>query len=255
MGGESLTKMSGTTNVPEEAMDNIDLGTFNSVSIETIISLEPDLVLMTANVSSNEEMAKSLEEMGIETMLVDTSDNAYQRFKENAYLFSKVLGNDDTYEEKITPIVEKVDEIIAKAEEIEDKPKVAAIFATSKSLSLESEGALTGEMISLLGGKNILKEEDILAEGETRVDFSIEALIAQNPDIIMFSTMGDIDKAKETINTMISENPVWEEVEAVKNNRVYYLPKEFSVYKPNERYDEAFQYIANLLYPDQFKEE
>lgn len=254
-GGEAITKAKGSTNVPEEAMELLDLGSAYSASLEAIVATEPTLVILAANVEPQVAMAPMLNEMGIETMIVDTSVNSYERFKENSYLFAKINRAEDVYDTEIKKIVESIDETIAKALTSEEKPKVAAILATSKNLSIDSNIALTGEVISLLGGENILKEEDVLAEGETRVTFSIEAIISQNPDIIMFSTMGSIDKTKENIQKMIDENPVWQEIEAVKNDRVYYLPKEYSIYKPNEKYDEAFMYIAEVMYPQLFEME
>lgn len=253
-GGTSLTKVKGSINVPEEASDILDLGSTRSVSLEAIIALEPDLVILAANVENQVALAPILMESGIESMIIDTSINSYERFKENAYLFSKINGTEEAYDTKVNSIISDIDVMINKAQTVETKSKVAAIFASSKSMSLDSDVALTGEMIHLLGGDNILNATDIKAEGESRVAFSIEALITQNPDIIMISTMGNVDEVKENVNKMIAENPVWNEVEAVKNNRVYYLPKEYSVYKPNEKYVEAFGYVANLLYPEVFGE-
>lgn len=253
-GGTSMTKAKGTTNVPEEALDNMDMGSAASVSLEAVYALEPDLVILSGNVSSQVALAPILRESGIEVMIIDTKTHAYERFKANSYLFSKIVTTSDDYDLRVGTIAETVETIIekAKAKAIEDKPTVASLFATSKKLSIDSESALTGEMIALLGGENILKSEDILVEGDTRVAFSIEALIVKNPDIIMVSTMGSVDACKENIDKMIEENPAWSELTAVVNNQVYYLPKEFSVYKPNQRYDEAFMYIAEILYPNIF---
>ncbi|QUI21785.1 ABC transporter substrate-binding protein [Vallitalea pronyensis] len=253
-GGTSLTKVKGSTNVPEEAKDLMDLGSSRSVSLEAIIALEPDLVILAANVEGQVALAPTLKESGIEAMIIDTSINAYERFKENAYLFSKINGTEEAYDTKVQAIITEIDGIIEKAQAVETKSRVAAMFATSKSMSLDSDMALTGEMIYALGGENILNASDVKVEGESRVPFSIEALITQNPEIIMISTMGDIEGVKENVNKMIDENPAWNQVHAVENNRVYYLPKEYSVYKPNEKYAEAFTHIAKLLYPDVFGE-
>lgn len=250
MGGTSLTKVKGTVNVPEEALDNMDLGSTRGISLEAIIALEPDLVILAANVESQVALAPILQESGIETMIIDTSVKPYQRFRENAYLFSRIIGTEGEDEERIRPIIQSVDLLIEQAKTVEDKPSVAAIFTTSKSMSLESDIALTGEIIHLLGGSNILNASEVKAEGETRVPFSIEAIVAKNPEIIMISTMGSVDAAKEYVGKMIEENPVWHELDAVKNGRVYYLPKAYSVYKPNEKYAEAFAHIGSLLYPE-----
>ena len=251
-GGSSLTKVKGTTNVPPEAQDLLDLGPANSVSLEAIIAQEPDLVILAANYEMHVSMAPLLKEMGIEVMIIDTSINSYERFKENTLLFSKINGTEDMYESKVSNVINSVESTIAKVSDVKERPKVAAIFATRRSLSLESDIALTGEMVSLLGGYNIIDGEKLLVKGETRISFSIEALITQNPDIILISTMGDVNSVKENIENMIAENPVWNEVNAVKNGRVHFLPKQFSVYKPNELYGDAFLYIAELMYPDIF---
>lgn len=251
-GGTSLTKVKGTTNVPDEAKNLLDLGTANAVSLEAIIAQEPDLVILAANYEMHVAMAPLLREIGIEVMIIDTSINAYERFMENTLLFSKINGTEDMYNSNVAPVIKDVESVIAKVSSVKKKPRVAAIFATKRSLSLESDIALTGEIVNKLGGENILDKQDLLVEGETRINFSIEAIITQNPEIILISTMGDVDSVKSNVESMIAENPVWNEVDAVINNRVYFLPKQFSVYKPNELYGDAFLYIAQILYPETF---
>ena len=255
MGGESMTKVKGSSNVPEEAKDLVDLGSSYSLSLEAIIAFEPDLIIMSANIDSSVAMAPSLKEMGIETMIIDAKTKSYDRFAQNAYLFSKVLGTEAMYDEKTAQVLDRVDAVIKQASEAEVHPRVAPLFATSKSLSLETDIAQIGEIVAMLGGENIYSEEDLLAEGETRIPFSIEALVTQNPEIILVSTMGDIDSAKENIQAMIAENPVWNEVDAVKNDQVFFLDKDLSVYKPNQRYDEAFLMVAEMMYPALFPTE
>jgi len=252
-GGTSLTKVKGSINVPEEAMDLMDLGSLGDLSLEAIIAQEPELVILAANYEYQVLMAPSLNEMGIETMIVDIAINSYERFKENAYLFSLINDTQDIYEKKIIPINDAVSDILSTASDSDYSPRVAVIFASTKSLKLESDIAMVGEMVELLGGSNIVDKEDV-PSGETRIAFSVEALVSQNPEVIMISTMGSVEAVKKNMEKMIAENPVWNEVDAVKNNRVYYLPKEYSVYKANELYAEAFTMVAKILYPEIFGE-
>lgn len=253
-GGTSLTKARGTVNVPDEALDLVDLGSTRSLSIEAIIALEPELVILAANINNQVAMAPILEEIGIEVMIIDTSTNSYNRFLENSLLFSKINRTEEQYEERVGSKRKNIDNIISKTRGINEKPSVAVIMVSNKNMKIESSASLTGEVIDLLGGVNIIEKDDIKISGKTRIAFSIESLLFANPDIIMFSSMGSIEGCKKNINKMISDNPVWSEMEAVKNNRVYFLPKEYSVYKPNENYDEAFRYIGSILYPEVFSE-
>lgn len=252
-GGKSLTKMKGTTNIPEEAVNLIDLGSSYSVSLEAIVALEPDLVVLASNVDHQVALIPNLNEIGIETMAIDTSYKSYERFVENAYLFSRINDSEKSYAENIEPVLRDVEVIISKSEQAGEAPKAVAIMATSKQLSVDSDVALTGEVIAALGGSNILTEAQIPIKGETRVPFSIESLVSYNPEVILISTMGDVDAAKETVKRMIDENPVWYEVEAVKKGQIHYLPKDLFVYKPNTRYAQAFEIVAEALYPDVFE--
>lgn len=253
-GGEAIARVKGTTNVPEAAMDLIDLGSWNKVSIEAVLALEPDFVILSHNVSSQREFKEVLKQNGIEYALIDVSTNAYQAFQKNVYLFSKILGTEDIYNTKALEITNTCEDIIDKAKAIEKKPSVAVLYSSSRSIKTETENSLTGEMISLLGAENIVKVEDVPIEGETRVDFSMETLIASDPDYILICTMGKVDACKEKITKDLESNPVWSELSAVKEGKVYFLPKEYSVYKPNAKYPEAFEYLAKLIYPEEFND-
>ncbi|WDV44293.1 ABC transporter substrate-binding protein [Clostridiaceae bacterium M8S5] len=251
-GGKAIARVKGTINVPEEAKDITDLGSFNKVSIESILALKPDLVILM-NTQTHKKLKKPLKDNSIEYAVIDASTNAYLAFQKNLYLFTKVLGTEEVYKNKITKIVQSCQQITSKTKEIKEKPSVAVLFSSSKSIKTETKNSLTGEMVYLLGGKNIVKLEELPAKDEIRVDFSIETLIARDPDYIMICTMGDVESCKNRIKNDIETNQAWGSIKAVKNGNVHYLPKEYSVYKPNAKYPEAFKYIAKILYPEVFK--
>ncbi len=127
-GGTSLTKVKGSINVPEEASDIMDLGSTRSVSLEAIIALEPDLVILAANVENQVALAPILKESGIESMIIDTSINSYERFKENAYLFSKINGTEEAYDTKVNSIITDIDAMINKAHTVKNKIKSSSYF-------------------------------------------------------------------------------------------------------------------------------
>ena len=49
------------------------------------------------------------------------------------------------------------------------------------------------------------------------------------------------------MESLVSD-PVWSTLTAVKEGRVYLLPKDLFQYKPNSRWDEAYGYLIELLY-------
>ena len=55
---------------------------------------------------------------------------------------------------------------------------------------------------------------------------------------------------KERFEKEFMQRPEWKSLQAVKNNRVHFLPGDLFLYMPGPRYPEAFRYLAKLLYPE-----
>jgi iron complex transport system substrate-binding protein len=236
--------------VPEAAEDIEIIGKFYSVSLEKLIALEPDLVVVSSTVSSQMEMEDVLAENGIEFAPVDASTSPYSNFDKNVYLFSQILGTEDIYETEIKEITEAVDEIILKTKKSEKTPSAIVLFSSSKYVKCELPTSLTGEMLDYLGVENIVADAQI--EGSTKVDFSLERLIERDPDYIFVTTMGDVEECRARVEEDIESNEAWNSLTAVKEGRVYYLPKDLYLYKPNARYPEAFKGLAEIVYPEVF---
>ena len=47
------------------------------------------------------------------------------------------------------------------------------------------------------------------------------------------------------------ENPAWSGLTAVQEGRVYYLDQKLYNLKPNDRWGEAYEKLADILYPAQ----
>jgi iron complex transport system substrate-binding protein len=249
-GGEAVARCSGDTNVPKAAEEIEIIGKFYSVSLEKLIALQPDLVVVSSTVSSQMEMEDVLTENGIEFAPIDASTSPYTNFDKNVYLFSQILDTEDIYETDIKEITGAVDEIIAKTEETGKNPSAVVLFSSSKYVKCELPTSLTGEMLDYLGVENIVADAQI--EGSTKVDFSLERLIERDPDYIFVTTMGDVEECKARVEQDVKSNEAWNSLTAVKEDRIYYLPKDLYLYKPNARYAEAFQGLAEIVYPEVF---
>ena len=77
----------------------------------------------------------------------------------------------------------------------------------------------------------------------------MESIIAQDPDYIFVTTMGSSDEAAmKSVEDMLLSNPAWKELSAVKNDRYHVLPKALFHNKPNNRWGESYQMLADILY-------
>ncbi len=58
----------------------------------------------------------------------------------------------------------------------------------------------------------------------------------------------DAEAVQQNIVDTLLNNPAWNRLSAVKNGRYYVLEKELYNLKPNVRWGEAYQKLANILY-------
>ena len=77
----------------------------------------------------------------------------------------------------------------------------------------------------------------------------MEVIIKQNPDYIFVVYMGnDTAKIEEQLELALFSNGAWETLSAVKNGNVHIMEKELFNMKPNARWGEAYEKLANILY-------
>ena len=106
-----------------------------------------------------------------------------------------------------------------------------------------SRGTILGEMLADMGCVNIADSDTSLLE-----NLSAEAVIRENPHHIFVVTMGnDEDKAKKTLESMINENPAWRTLDAVQSDRLYVMDKTLFNLKPNARFAQAYEILADIL--------
>ena len=56
------------------------------------------------------------------------------------------------------------------------------------------------------------------------------------------------EAAMKSVEDMLLSNPAWKELSAVKNDRYHVLPKALFHNKPNNRWGESYQMLADILY-------
>ena len=248
VGGTAIARVSGDTNVPKEAEEIEIVGSLGSPNLETIIALQPDLIIMPSNMSAHIEMQDVFKQNNIEHFYVDYS--LYTDFIDYLDLFSRLNGTEGMFKTEIAQIQSNIQQSIARVSE-QEKAKVLIIFATSRSARSQLLGGLVGDMINMLGAINIAEQTEII--GSDYVEFSMERVVERDPDFILITTMGDEQQAKERVAQDIESNHAWAALRAVKEGNVHYLDKDLYLFKPNARYDEAIEKLAQLLYPEAFK--
>lgn len=235
--------------IVENAMSAEVVGSMGAPSLEKILSLQPDLVIIAGSYTAQREMVPSFEQNNIQVINLD--NDLLEDYYKTVRLFTSITGREDLYENHVNNIQKKVDEIVAKAPE-DKNYKAVIIFATAKNTTVRDSNTMVGEMIKDLNVINISDSVDAGADTKT---FSIEKILQEDPDFIFVQTMGsDLDKITERLKSDALDNPAWASLTAVKENRYIVLPKDLYLYKPNDRYPEAYEGLAKMIYPEVYSE-
>lgn len=228
-----------------ELTDAVSLGGAHSPSLETLLAADPDFVLASASTEADVELKDALEAAGIPVAYFDVDD--FDDYLAMLRICTDITGRDDLYEKNGTAVqtqIETVKKEFAGANLPESERTVLLIRTSASSVKAKgSSGTVLGEMLRDLGCINIADSDETLLE-----NLSVESVIRQEPYRIFVVTMGDdTDKAMENLNRMMDENPVWGELEAVKENRFHVMDKKLFNNKPNAKWAQAYEQLCDIL--------
>ena len=211
---------------------------------EALIALEPDIIF-TSGMSSlgGDDVYQSARDAGICVFDIPSSASL-----DDIALDLVAIGNavhaEDAANEIILDYNDKIEEIKAIGESIEDKKtvlfEISLPSADYPSLYTFGSGTYLDEMITLIGAENVTGDQ------ESWISISEEEAIAMNPDVII-TNVNYIDDAVGVIKS--SEG--WENVTAIQNDAVYYIDADASN-QPNNHVIDALIQMAKYVYPDEY---
>ncbi len=224
--------------------DIVNLGAAKELNIEELIACNPDFVLASCGTDRNTELESVFDEMGINTAYFAV--NSFEDYLRMLKICTEITGFSENYETYGTAVRSQVENAIARADG--SCPSVLYIRATGSSCKVKnSEGSVLGEMLANLDCKNIADSEDSLLE-----QLSIESILLYDPDYIFVVLQGsDPTDAQAILETTLLQNPAWASLTAVQEGRYYVMDQNLYNMKPNERWGEAYEKLADILYPAQ----
>ena len=156
---------------------------------------------------------------------------------------SKMIGKETEGNELVDSLVKRLE--FVKSKTFEDKPKIVAIewvdpFFTS--------GHWIPEMIESAGGENLISTEKMPSR-----KMELEEIKEANPDIIVMMPCGfDVKRTVSEYNNVLTNNPDWHELKAVKEKNVYAVDANSYFSKPSLRTITGIEILAKIIHPDVF---
>lgn len=218
--------------------DAVDLGSLKNPSLEVILSIEPEFVILSPTLSGHLAMAETLEKAGITYAFFDTE--SFDDYLELIDIFTDLTGRKDLYRANALSLISEIEN--TKANSRADGKKVLLLRSSSVKIKALNSETMVGSMLKEFGCTNIADSNSGLLN-----ELSLEAIVMEDPEYIFITCMGDAEEAKAQIKSMFGANPVWKKLQAVRNGRCFYLEKELFHYKPNARWGESYEKLAELL--------
>ena len=222
--------------------DTVNLGETKRLSLELLLSARPDFVIASTNTSQHLELQQPLEGAGIATAYFDVA--CFEDYLRVLKICTDITGKQDRYEQYGTDIQKKIGDILMRNANAAPR---TVLFMRASATSIRAKGNsgnVLGEMLDSLNCINIADTNESLLE-----NLSIESILLQNPDYIFIVQVGDdMEETKRNIDNMFQENPLWNELDAVKNGQVHILDKRLYNQKPNALWAEAYEKLEEILY-------
>ena len=219
-----------------------DLGAVKEPNLEVLLAAQPDFILASCNTTADLELESTFENAGIPAAYFDIQ--SFDDYLNMLKICTDLTGCPENYETYGLQVQEQVE--AAKARQDGSAPTVLTIRATGSSCKVKgSSDFLLGEMLSDLGCVNVADSSASLLE-----ELSLEAILAADPDYIFVVLQGsDAADAQETLEKTLLSNPAWGSLRAVQEGRFHTLEHSLYNLKPNARWGEAYEKLADILYP------
>ena len=217
----------------------VDTGAGKTIDREALIASAPDLVITSADVEAQRECAAFLRENGI--TVAEFRVESFADYLTVLKICTELTGRPDLYATHGSAQQARIDALIAKLPF--DGKRILFIRAGSSARSVKAKGSadhFAAAMLSELGAVNIADAAPLLLDG-----LAMEVILAEDPDYVFFTAMGDEEASKAYVAQML-QGDEWQALTAVQEAKWSFLPKELFHYKPCDAWADAYAYLADL---------
>lgn len=223
--------------------DVANLGGVKETNLEVLLAAQPDLVLASSNTAAQVDLLPTLEQAGLNVAYFMVSN--FDEYLHMLDICTQITGREDCYQQYGQALEEQVEQARQRADG--SQPKVLYVRATGSSCKVKnSQDSVLGEMLADLDCINIADSQSSLLE-----QLSLEVILQEDPDFIFAVLQGsDPTDAQRTLDETLLSNPAWQSLTAVKEGRFHVMDDQLYNLKPNARWGEAYEQLAQILYPE-----
>ncbi len=233
--GDRLVGVTRFSYFPKEARKKPKVGAYTDINVEKVITLNPDLVIATADGNKRGDV-EMLEEAGIPVYVVnprriDQVLDTIERLGELCGVTGRAKGLVSYLRERVVRVV--------KAVRNRGRPLVLLVINARPLMSVNRD-TIHHDIIQLAGGRNMTGDHPF-----TYPKLNMEEVIRKGPDVIIISSMergGEFEKARK-------EWFRWPTLPAVRKGNVYLIHSDL-IDRPASRIVNGLEEMARLIHPE-----
>ena len=222
------------TRYPREVLDRPLVGGRLGFSVDAVVGLQPDLVVVTPSRQAANQLVDPMERIGVPIMVL--LQRSVPEILDNIRLMGRVAGVPERGEAVAARFQGRLDAVKRK---VEGQSAPSAIMITGRLgnglMLVAREGTYTGDAIKLAGARFALQGTRTLAQ------VSPEAILNADPDVLLWA--GSDRDLKQLI-----AQPGWADMRAVKSRRAHAVSR-VELLIPGPRTIDGIEHLAAIFHP------
>lgn len=227
--------------------DILNIGNHREPDMEMVTAAQPDVVINGQRFSQHgEDIASAIDD---DVPIIDTdveteTGEIDQEFRDQITLLGETFGHEDDAQQ----LISEFDEALESAQEAYDSDLTVTGLVTSGgdiNYAAPTTGRAVGPLYDILDMTPALEDDG--SSDHQGDDISVEAIASANPDFLIVmdrdAAVGDNDSAGA--KELIEESEALQDVPAVANDNIYYMPSDFYVAEDIQNYTTVLNDLAD----------
>jgi len=217
---------------PKEAKRIPQVGSYNSIDIEKIVALAPDLIVAWDSGNPPLQLSK-LKKLGLTIYLSEPRD--FDDIPSSILRLGKLMGSNVTAKKNANEFIERLASLKRQYPKAPDKKSTFIQIWNQPLMSISGEH-LISKIVEQCNGKNIFHDT-----AQLTISLDVETIIQHDPDVIIVTRQGKLG------DTWLSRWKKWEFMTAVKSDQLYAVNPDFVV-RHTPRILDGIEQVCKLLH-------
>ncbi|MFP3910261.1 MAG: ABC transporter substrate-binding protein [Halobacteriota archaeon] len=229
---DSIVAVTDYCNYPPEAEDKPTIGGYTTVNVESVISMDPDLVV--AAHGNGRQVVETLKRY-VTVYALNPQD--LEDVKHNIRVLGEIADKEENASEITYMMEDKVEEVREEVQERENRNVTVAHIIWHDPIWASGKDTFIDQIISIAGGENVFNFDGFRIVNR-------EELLTKNPEVIIVNGGSGMGNKGEDI--IYQEIMTMDNLKAVKKGNVYVINSDI-VSRPSYRLVYALEKVEDFL--------